>query len=173
MDVRGTAKEVLYDFGCKPNSYEPTVYYSAVRSFTLMTRGIFSKHSFAGTQTKFSFEEADLYEWYQPGLEEMFYNNKYPLLHSVMGSSLGIFYPLPFYKDRDTLNTEIQKIEGMENFEYNWVPIESFDDQSTKSLVSEVNKKFMNENKNALKDIQKRHQEYLEEVEEYEKNKIK
>ena len=173
LDVRGNAKEVLYDFGCKINQYEPTVYYSAVRSFMIMTKGIFLKNSFAGIKQDISFDEDKLYAWYQAGLEELFYNNKYPLINSVVDNVLAIFYPLPFFKDRDSLNSLIQQADGMQNFEFNWVSIESFDDQSTKSLVSDLNRKFLNENRNALKDIQVRHQEYLEEVAAFDKNRDK
>lgn len=109
MDTRGTAKEVLYDFGCKPNEFEPTVYYAAVRSFMTMTRGIFTEGSFAGARDDIIFDEENLYHCYQDGIESLIFNHKYPLFHSIIDNCLSIFYPLPFYKEREILNSEIQK----------------------------------------------------------------
>jgi GMP synthase-like glutamine amidotransferase len=165
MDTRGSAKEVFYDFGWKVNKFEPTVYYSAVRSFMTMTKGIFLQDSFAGAREDICFDEDHLYKWYQEGLESLVYRNKSPLIHWIIDNCLGIFYQLPFYKPRESLNDEIQKLEGMEHYEFNWVPIESFEDQSTKNLVSDLNKRLIIKSMSKLIKLQKDHVSEIERIE--------
>ena len=172
-DLDAENEYVLNDFGWESRQYEPTVYYSAVRSFSTLTRGIFSSCSSTADKSEWNFDDKIDFNMYQSGLKDLVSKKKYPLINSVVDNVLAIFYPLPFFKDRDSLNSLIQQADGMQNFEFNWVSIESFDDQSTKSLVSDLNRKFLNENRNALKDIQVRHQEYLEEVAAFDKNRDK
>ena len=164
-------KEVLNDFGWEINQFEPTVYYSAVRSFWTLTKGAFSARSSTFDPASINFEEEINFNLYQPGLKDLQTKKKYPLIHSVIENTLALFYPLPFFMDRETLNSDIQKFEGMENFDFNWITIDNLDDVSIISLVSELNKKFINENKTTLKNIQEKRQKYIEQIEAY-KNDI-
>lgn len=61
----------------------------------------------------------------------------------------------------------------MEHYEFNWLPIESFDDQSTKNLLSDFNKKVITKNRLTLLNLQKQHVTFLEDLEDYNKNKSK
>ena len=155
MDTRGSAKEVLYDFGCKLNKNEPTVYYSAVRSFQTLTKGIFNKNSFEGANEKITFTEESWYGSYQQGLNELLYNHKNEFIQSIEGEWLWLFFPLETYIKRDKLNEEISNIPDMEHLEFNWVPIDSFQDFSTKQLVSSFNKEIIAKNKIKLLELQK------------------
>jgi hypothetical protein len=153
MDARGTAKEVLYDFGAKPTENEPTVYYTAVRRinqliklFTTWEGGDFKPDSFNAAHQDDEFDDDKLYHCYQSGLKDMIYNTKLPLIHSIISITtkficneiritddhLNLFYPLPCYKERDALNEELHKQKDMEHLEFNWVPIGSFEDLSTR-----------------------------------------
>jgi hypothetical protein len=139
MDARGTAKEVLYDFGAKPTEKEPTVYYTAVKRinqlvklFTTWEGGDFKPNSFNAAHQDNEFDEDNLYHCYQSGLKDMMHNSKLPLIHSIEGDHLNLFYPLPCYKERDALNQQLHKQKDTEHLEFNWVPIVSFEDLSTR-----------------------------------------